>query len=300
MGGRPSAAPPHSLWGHPQGRAGGAGRESRPAHLHRPSLLCRATAPRRDRRALRSLDLVSSLPVDGQMARKPQIRRLDPGLLRQVSAVRVEMGRVLASHVRATVVALGAVSALALTGCSDGAGAQPGPSKSGPPSSTTTASPAPSSTASTTASPSGTATVTVPAAARAHTEEGAKAFARFFYETRRVELAVDADSSAPYALCRPATASACRAFMKLVDEYKSAGQHIDRDLSSWSTASACVRTRTSRSSRRCAGTDERPMQCSCDGLATSRPTSTAANSPSEPHRGLGAAAWSVTDSKVVQ
>ena len=172
---------PHTLsWGHPQGRAGGAGRESRPAHLHRPSLLCRATAPRRDRRALRSLDLVSSLPVDGQMARKPQIRRLDPGLLRQVSAVRVEMGRVLASHVRATVVALGAVSALALTGCSDGAGAQPGPSKSGPPSSTTTASPAPSSTASTTASPSGTATVTVPAAARAHTEEGAKAFAKYF------------------------------------------------------------------------------------------------------------------------
>ena len=184
MGGRPSAAPPHSFVGTPTGacRRGRARIASGPPAS--PSLLCRATAPRRDRRALRSLDLVSSLPVDGQMARKPQIRRLDPGLLRHVSAVRVEMGRVLASHVRATVVALGVVSALALTGCSDGAGAQPGPSKSGPPSSTTTASPAPSSTASTTASPSGTATVAVPAAARAHTEEGAKAFAELLPPTK--------------------------------------------------------------------------------------------------------------------
>ena len=178
-------------------------------------------------RAFCSLDLVSSLPVDCQMAQKPLIRRLDLGPLRHVSAVRVEMGRVLASHVRATVVALGAVSALVLTGCSDGAGAQPGPSKSGPRSSTTTASPTPSSTATTTASPSGTATVAVPAAARAHTEEGAKAFAKFYFETAS-EAARSASSTRLKALSRP-DCGGCTAFVDLVEGYQAQKQHIDRD-----------------------------------------------------------------------
>src|SRR6476659_1544402 len=92
------------------------------------------------------------------------------------------MGRVLASHARATIVTVSAAAAVLLSGCSDGGGAQPGPSRGGPTSSATTSTSTASTSPTTTASPSGTASVAVPAAARAHTDEGAKAFATFYVE----------------------------------------------------------------------------------------------------------------------
>src|SRR6476620_8216686 len=92
------------------------------------------------------------------------------------------MGRVLASHARATIVTVSAAAAVLLSGCSDGGGAQPGPSRGGPTSSATTSTSTASTSPTTTASPSGTASVAVPAAARAHTREGALAFAKFYYE----------------------------------------------------------------------------------------------------------------------
>jgi hypothetical protein len=123
---------------------------------------------------------------------------------------------------------LGAVSALALAGCSDGAGAQPGPSKSGPPSSTTTTtSTAPSSTATTSASPSGTATVAVPAAARAHTEDGAKAFAKYFYETA-AKAYVTSSPTKLRALYLPSCVG-CGAMTRAIDKQREAGEHFERE-----------------------------------------------------------------------
>ena len=137
------------------------------------------------------------------------------------------MGRVLASHARATIVTVSAAAAVLLSGCSDGAGAQPGPSRGGPTSSATSSASAASSSPTTTASPTGTASVAVPAAARAHTDEGAKAFARFYFSTAS-RAVVRPDTSQLRALSS-ASCTGCSAFVELIEKYKGEGTHIDRD-----------------------------------------------------------------------
>jgi hypothetical protein len=139
------------------------------------------------------------------------------------SAPRVEVGRVLAGYARATVSVLGMAAALALSGCSDGAGAQTGPTSSGPSTSATTS--ATASSSSTTSRPSSTAAVSIPAAARAHTEEGAKAFAEFYLNTYS-EAAVSADSAALAALSGK-SCGGCRSLIDLIDGYRAKHQHVD-------------------------------------------------------------------------
>src|SRR6476620_9928084 len=136
------------------------------------------------------------------------------------------MGRVLASHARATIVTVSAAAAVLLSGCSDGGGAQPGPSRGGPTSSATRSPSAASTSPTTTASPSGTASVAVPAAARAHTDEGAKAFAEFYTATMD-RATVSADSAALRALTDP-TCAACSGIVEVVDGYRSRGEHQER------------------------------------------------------------------------
>lgn len=135
------------------------------------------------------------------------------------------MGRVLAGYARATAGAAAVVAAVALTSCSDGAGAQPSPSSAGPssspPSSTTT-----SSAPTTTAAPSGTATVDVPAPAREHSEEGAKAFAEF-YLTTYTEAAVSADPAALAALSSK-SCGGCGSLIDLIRSYQANNQHVDK------------------------------------------------------------------------
>lgn len=135
------------------------------------------------------------------------------------------MGRVLASHARATIVTIGAAAAVLLAGCSGGAGAQPGHSSGGPPSRATTSTSTTSASPTTTASPSVTASVAVPAAARAHTDEGAKAFATFYYEMLG-ESQYRADSSALRQLSTDSCV-ACQAFARKADAMKARGQHLD-------------------------------------------------------------------------
>lgn len=137
------------------------------------------------------------------------------------------MGRVLASHARTTIVTVSAAAAVLLAGCSDGAGAQPGPSSGGPPSRATTSTSTASTSPTATASPSGTASVAVPAAARAHTDEGAKAFARFYFSTAS-RAAVRLDTSQLRAVSS-ASCTGCSAFVELIEKYRSEGTHIDRD-----------------------------------------------------------------------
>jgi hypothetical protein len=141
------------------------------------------------------------------------------------SAPRVEVGRVLAGNARATVFGVGVAAALALSGCSDGAGAQTGPTSSGPSTSATTS--ATASSSSTTSRPSSTAAVSIPAAARAHTEEGAKAFAKFYVE-KVSESGYTADSSDLRAISEP-TCKGCGVFIELADELKADGHHVDRE-----------------------------------------------------------------------
>lgn len=136
------------------------------------------------------------------------------------------MGRVLASHARATIVTVGAAAAFLLAGCSDGAGAQPGPSSGGPPLSSTTSTSTASTPPTTTSSPSGTSSVAVPAAARAHTDEGAKAFARFYTEAMD-RATVSADSAPLRALTDP-NCAACAGIVEVVDGYRSRGEHQER------------------------------------------------------------------------
>lgn len=136
------------------------------------------------------------------------------------------MGRVLASHARATIVTVGAAAAVLLAGCSGGAGAQPGPSSGGPPLSSTTSTSTASASPTTTASRSGTASVAIPAAARAHTDEGAKAFARFYVEAVS-ESGLTADSTTLHAITDP-NCKGCRVFIDLADELKAERQHVDR------------------------------------------------------------------------
>lgn len=137
------------------------------------------------------------------------------------------MGRVLASHARATIVTVGTAAAVLLAGCSGGAGAQPGPSSGGPPSRATTSTSTASASPTPTASPSVTASVAVPAAARAHTDEGAKAFAEFYLKTYS-RSAVAADSAPVRALSEPACGG-CNTLIDLISRYKADGQHVDRD-----------------------------------------------------------------------
>lgn len=66
----------------------------------------------------------------------------------------------------------------------------------------------------------------VPAAARAHTEEGAKAFAEFYVE-KVSESGYTADSSDLKAISEP-TCKGCAVFIELADELKADGHHVDR------------------------------------------------------------------------
>jgi len=135
------------------------------------------------------------------------------------------MGRVLASHARAVIVTVSAAAAVLLSGCSDGAGAQPGPSSGGPPSHPATSTSTGSASPATTSSPSGTASVAVPAAARAHTKEGALAFAKFYYEMLG-DSQYRADSSGLRQLSTESCV-ACQAFARKADSMRARGQHLD-------------------------------------------------------------------------
>jgi hypothetical protein len=66
----------------------------------------------------------------------------------------------------------------------------------------------------------------VPAAARAHTEEGAKAFAAV-YLTTYSQAAVRADS-APLVTLSDKTCGGCQSLIDLIDEYRAKGQHVDK------------------------------------------------------------------------
>jgi len=137
------------------------------------------------------------------------------------------MGRVLTAYARATIVTACLAAAVALTSCSDGADAQPSPSSAGSTSSASSSASSTSSPSSTTSSPAGTATVNVPAAARAHTEDGAKAFAKFYFE-RASRGAQVASSAELRSLSAPACVG-CKSFIRLIDGYAAKQQHVDRD-----------------------------------------------------------------------
>ncbi|KGN36338.1 DUF6318 family protein [Knoellia subterranea] len=79
-------------------------------------------------------------------------------------------------------VALALASTLALAGCNGGE-KEPTKSATGTSPATGSASPSGSPSSSATTSPSASTAVSIPAAARAHTDEGAIAFVRFFFET---------------------------------------------------------------------------------------------------------------------
>lgn len=134
------------------------------------------------------------------------------------------MGRVLASHARSTIVTVGAAAAVLLAGCSDGAGAQPGPASGDPSSRATTATSTTSASPTTTASSSGTASVAVPAAARAHTDEGAKAFAKFYYETAATSYVTL--QTAPLLFLSLPSCVGCGAIVRAVDKQREAGEHL--------------------------------------------------------------------------
>jgi hypothetical protein len=69
------------------------------------------------------------------------------------------------------------------------------------------------------------ATVNVPAAARAHTEEGAKAFAEFYYAVLS-DSQFRADSGKLRALSTPECVS-CQAFARKADAMRERGQHVN-------------------------------------------------------------------------
>ncbi|HEY7718123.1 MAG TPA: DUF6318 family protein, partial [Pedococcus sp.] len=98
-----------------------------------------------------------------------------------------------------------------LAGCNGGSdpGATPsGTNGSGPASSSTTSAATSTGTATT---PSGTATVTIPAAARAHTLDGAKAFAAYFVDAMN-DSQVRADSTTLSAISGP-NCKGCKAYI---------------------------------------------------------------------------------------
>jgi len=137
------------------------------------------------------------------------------------------MGRVLTGYAKAAVVVASLAAALSVTSCSDGAEAEPTPTST---STESMSSPSPSSSTSSTSSSgsstsSSTGTVNVPAAARAHTEEGAKAFAEFYLSTYS-QAAVRADSS-PLVSLSDTTCGGCKSLIDLINGYKAKGQHAD-------------------------------------------------------------------------
>lgn len=134
------------------------------------------------------------------------------------------MGRVLASHARATIVTLSAAAAVLLSGCSGGAGAQPGPSSRAPTSRATTSASTTSTSPTTTSSPQGTASVAVPVAARAHTDEGAKAFARFYFETAATSYVTL--QTAPLLFLSLPSCVGCGAMVRAVDKQREVGEHL--------------------------------------------------------------------------
>ena len=116
--------------------------------------------------------------------------------------------------------ALAAFCALALVGCNGGE-----PQAEG--SSTTTSASASSATTTTapsspTTKPTPTASVSIPAAARAHTDEGAKAFAQFYMEELS-EAYASLDLSTVRAFAAPAC-SGCQILFKSLQERKSRGE----------------------------------------------------------------------------
>lgn len=119
--------------------------------------------------------------------------------------------------------ALAAFCALALVGCNGGE-----PQAEG--SSTTTSASASSTTTTTapsspTTKPTPTASVSIPAAARAHTEGGAEAFARFFIEVAN-HSQTSADSSRLRAISEP-SCEGCDVYADLADEMRAKKQRTD-------------------------------------------------------------------------
>jgi hypothetical protein len=93
-----------------------------------------------------------------------------------------------------------AVSML-IAGCSSGAQGATGPSDVATPASSASSSPSSSPSASATATLDDVARARIPAAARAHTPQGAEAFARFYLEqVNQAWMAPDPELIRPYAL----------------------------------------------------------------------------------------------------
>jgi hypothetical protein len=117
--------------------------------------------------------------------------------------------------------ALGTTVAL-IAGCNGGSdpGATPSRTNGTGTASSSTTSAATSTGKATT--PSGTATVTIPAAARAHTEDGAEAFAIFY--TKEMDRATTSANSKPLQVLALPSCVACTSIIDLVDDYRKSGQ----------------------------------------------------------------------------
>lgn len=135
------------------------------------------------------------------------------------------MGRVLTGYAKAAIAAASLAAALAVTSCSDGADAEPTPTSAGSTSTSSSSSSTSPTSSSGSATSSSTATVNVPAAARAHTEEGAQAFAEFYYAVLS-DSQFRADSSQLRDLATPECVS-CQAFAQKADAMKERGQHVN-------------------------------------------------------------------------
>lgn len=122
-----------------------------------------------------------------------------------------------------------AVVGIGLVGCLIGGCSGPPEAGSGVrPSTTGASSPSPTVSAPTTTTPRGAPTTTpttivLPPAATAHTEDGAKAFARY-YSVQMDEALVRADSSVLRALSAP-SCSGCRVGIDMADHLRARGQH---------------------------------------------------------------------------
>jgi hypothetical protein len=123
------------------------------------------------------------------------------------------------ARVAAAVLAVGL-----LAGCADSGDAAPSTSPTPTATGTTTITTGPSSSPTTTGAAT-TAAVTIPPEARAHTEAGAEAFARFFVDTLN-QSQVDADPNTLAAIsdksCR-----GCNVYIDLAEELRTKGHHAD-------------------------------------------------------------------------
>jgi hypothetical protein len=77
-----------------------------------------------------------------------------------------------------------------------------------------------------TTTPATTASVTIPAAAKAHTKDGAEAFARFYYQ-QAATSAVRADSSSVAALSDDSCLG-CDVFVETADELAAKQHHAEK------------------------------------------------------------------------